>query len=174
MWTFNISLLEVALRTVIVYAVVLAGIRLTGKREVGQMASFELVLILLLANAVQNAMTGPDTSLTGGVVGACTLLITNAIVTRVSSRSRKLRTALEGTPTVLIHKGIVVKKNMEKEHIANEELEQALREHGVSTFADVGIAVLEVDGSISVLKKDELPSAVRSHHHIRFLIKNKQ
>ena len=173
MWTFNISLLEVALRTVIVYAVVLAGIRLTGKREVGQMASFELVLILLLANAVQNAMTGPDTSLTGGVVGACTLLITNAIVTRVSSRSRKLRTALEGTPTVLIHKGIVVKKNMEKEHIANEELEQALREHGVSTFADVGIAVLEVDGSISVLKKDELPSVVRPQHRIRFLIKNK-
>ncbi|MCX6122968.1 MAG: DUF421 domain-containing protein [Ignavibacteriales bacterium] len=173
MWTFNISLLEVALRTVIVYAIVLAGIRLTGKREVGQMASFELVLILLLANAVQNAMTGPDTSLTGGVVGACTLLVTNAIVTRVSSRSRKLRTALEGTPTVLIHRGVVVKKNMEKEHIANEELEQALREHGISKFTDVGIAVLEVDGSISVLKKDELPSAVRPHHHIRFIVKNK-
>jgi uncharacterized membrane protein YcaP (DUF421 family) len=173
MWTFNISLLEVALRTVIVYAVVLAGIRLTGKREVGQMASFELVLILLLANAVQNAMTGPDTSLTGGVVGACTLLITNAIVTRVSSRSRKLRTALEGTPTVLIIKGNMIKKNMEKEHIVNEELDQALREHGISTFTDVGIAVLEVDGSISVLRKDELPSVVRPHHHIRFVMKNK-
>ena len=173
MWTFNISLLEVALRTVIIYVVVLAGIRLTGKREVGQMASFELVLILLLANAVQNAMTGPDTSLTGGVVGACTLLIANAIVTRVSSRSRKLRTALEGTPTVLILKGKIIKKNMEKEHIANEELEQALREHGISTSADVGIAVLEVDGSISVLKNDELPSVVRPHHHIRFIVKNK-
>jgi uncharacterized membrane protein YcaP (DUF421 family) len=69
MRTFNISLLEVALRTVIIYAVVLAGIRLTGKREVEKMATYELVLILLLANAVQNAMTGPDTSLTGGVVG---------------------------------------------------------------------------------------------------------
>lgn len=173
MWTFNISLLEIALRTIIIYIVVLLGIRLTGKREVGQMAVFELVLILLLANAVQNAMTGPDTSLAGGVVAACTLLITNAIVTRVSSRSRKLRAALEGTPTVLILKGKMVTKNMEKEHIANEELEQALREHGISTAADVGIAVLEVDGSISVLKKDELPSVVRPHHHIRFVVKNK-
>jgi uncharacterized membrane protein YcaP (DUF421 family) len=173
LWTFNTSLLEVALRTVIIYAVVIVGIRLTGKREVGQMASFELVLILLLANAVQNAMTGPDTSLTGGVVGALTLLIANAIVTRVSSRSSKLRKALEGTPTVLILKGNVVKNNMEKEHIANEELEQALREHGVSTTADVGIAVLEVDGSISVLRKDELPSAVRPHHRIRFVMRNK-
>jgi uncharacterized membrane protein YcaP (DUF421 family) len=173
MWTFNISLLEVALRTVIIYTVVLAGIRLTGKREVGQMASFELVLILLLANAVQNAMTGPDTSLAGGVVGACTLLLANAIVTRVSSRSRRIRSALEGTPTILILKGNIVKKNMEKEHIANEELAQALREHGILTIAAVGIAVLEVDGSISVLKNDELPSVVRPHHRIRFVVKNK-
>jgi len=173
MWTWNISLLEVAFRTVLVYAIVLAGIRLTGKREVGQMATFELVLILLLANAVQNAMTGPDTSLSGGLVSACTLLLTNVIVTRLSSRSRKLRTALEGTPTVLILKGSIIKKNMEKEHIAQEELEQALREHGVSTVTDVGIAVLEVDGSISVLKKEELPTVVRPHHRIRFVMKNK-
>ena len=173
MWTFNISLLEVALRTLIIYALVLTGIRLTGKREVGQMASYELVLILLLANAVQNAMTGPDTSLTGGIVGACTLLIANAIITRVSSRSRKLRALIEGTPTVLILHGKVINKNMEKENIAHEELEQTLREHGVSTSVDVGIAVLEVDGSISILKKDELPSVVCPHHRIRFVMKNK-
>jgi uncharacterized membrane protein YcaP (DUF421 family) len=153
--------LEVALRTVIIYAVVLTGIRLTGKREVGQMASFELVLILLMANAVQNAMTDPDTSLTGGVLGACTLLITNAIKTRISSRASKLRIAHE--------------KNfeIEKEHIANEELEQALHEHGISTSAEVGIAVLEVDGPIGVQKKDELSAVIRPHHRIRFVMKNK-
>jgi uncharacterized membrane protein YcaP (DUF421 family) len=173
MWTLNISLLEVALRTVIIYVLVLAGIRLTGKREVGQMASYELVLILLLANAVQNAMTGPDTSLTGGIVGACTLLLANVMITRISSRSRKIRTVLEGTPTILIHQGKIMNKNMEKENIAHEELEQALREHGVSASADVGIAVLEVDGTISVLKKDELPSVVRPHHRIRFVMKNR-
>ena len=118
-------------------------------------------------------MTGPDTSLTGGAVGASTLLITNAILLRVSSRSHKLRTALEGTPTVLVLKGKVVKKNREKEHIANEELEQSLREQGISTLADVGIAVLEVDGSISVLKNDELPSVILPYHHNRFILKNK-
>jgi uncharacterized membrane protein YcaP (DUF421 family) len=173
MLTWNSTLLEVALRTAIIYGVVLIGIRLTGKREVGQMASYELVLILLIANAVQNAMTGPDTSLTGGVVGACTLLLANAAVTRISSRSRKVRTLLEGTPTILIHQGKVLKKNLEKEHIAHEELEQALREHGVASIGEVGIAVLEVDGTISVLKKDELPTVVRPHHRIRFVMKNR-
>jgi uncharacterized membrane protein YcaP (DUF421 family) len=152
---------------------VLTGIRLTGKREVGQMATFDLVLLLLLANAVQNAMTGPDNTLIGGVVAACTLLVLNMVITRISSRSRKLRRALEGTPTVLIHNGVVIKKSMEKEHIAQEELEQTLREHGVSTIGDVGLAMLEVDGSISVLKKDELPSVARPHHRIRFLVSNK-
>jgi uncharacterized membrane protein YcaP (DUF421 family) len=100
-------------------------------------------------------------------------LIAKAVVTRVASRSHKLRTAIEGTPTILILKGKTVKRNMEKEHIADEELEQALREHGISTSEDVGIAVLEVDGSISVLKKDELPSVVCPHHRIRFIVKNK-
>jgi uncharacterized membrane protein YcaP (DUF421 family) len=138
------------------------------------MASFELVLILLLANAVQNAMTGPDTSLTGGVVEAGTLLIANVIVTRAASRSRKLRTAIEGTPAALILKGKIVNKNMEKEHIADEELEQALREHGISTSEDVGIAVLEVDGYIGVPKNCELPTVVHPHYRIRFIMKNKQ
>jgi uncharacterized membrane protein YcaP (DUF421 family) len=173
MWIWNISLLEVVVRTFLIYVVVLAGIRLTGKREVGQMASYELVLILLLANAVQNAMTGPDTSLSGGIAGAATLLLTNAILTRISSRSRKVRAALEGTPTILVLKGKVIKKNMEKEHIVQDELEQALREHGVSKWEDVGIAVLEVDGSISVLKNDELPSNARPHHHIRFVVRSR-
>ena len=173
MWALNNSLVEVAFRTIIIYVIVLLGIRLTGKREVGQMASYELVLILLLANAVQNAMTGPDTSLSGGIVGAATLLLANALLTRIASRYRKVRTALEGTPTILALKGNIIKKNMEKEHIVPEELEQALREHGISKWEDVGIAVLEVDGSISVLKKDELPAVVRPHHHIRFVVKHR-
>ena len=171
MWTFNTSLLEIALRTLIVYAVVLGGIRLTSKREVGQMTSFELVLILLLANAVQNTITGPDMSIISGVVGACMLLIANAVVTHVAFRSHKLRTAIEGTPTILILKDKPVKRNMEKEHIADEELEQEPREHGISMSEDVGFAVLEVDGSISVLKKDELPSVVRLRYRIRFIEK---
>ncbi len=118
-------------------------------------------------------MTGPDSSVTGGLVAAGTLLMVNVIITRISSRSRKVRTILEGTPTVLILKGALVKKSLQKEHIAIEELEQALREHGVSAITDVGLAMLEVDGSISVLKNDELPLIARPHHHIRFLVRNK-
>ena len=91
MWIFNSTLLEIVLRTALIYLVVLVGIRLAGKREVGQMTPFELVLLLLIANAVQNAMTGPDTSLTGGIVAAATLLIMNALITWLVLRQKKLR-----------------------------------------------------------------------------------
>jgi uncharacterized membrane protein YcaP (DUF421 family) len=173
MWIFDFSLLEVALRTVIIYIVILVGIRLTGKREVGQMASFDLVLLLLIANAVQNAMTGPDTSVTGGVVAAGTLLLINVLLSRFSLRSRKVMHMLEGVPTILIKDGKQIGKNLKKEHIAVDELEQSLREHGIAAIDDVGLATLEVDGSVSVLKKDELPSVARPHHRIRFLVRNR-
>ncbi len=169
MWNFGIDLLEIALRVAIVYAVVLAGIRLTGKREVGQMTPFDLVLLLLIANAVQNAMTGPDTSVTGGLVAALTLLLLNAGVTRLAWRYRKLRRVVEGNPTLLIYEGRMITDHLKREHISTEELEQALREHGVSTVSDVYLATLEIDGSISVLKNDERPATSRPHHRIRFI-----
>ncbi len=169
MWNFGIDLLEIALRVAIVYAVVLAGIRLTGKREVGQMTPFDLVLLLLIANAVQNAMTGPDTSVTGGLVAALTLLLLNAGVTRLAWRYRKLRRVVEGNPTLLIYEGRMITDHLKREHISTEELEQALREHGISTVSDVYLATLEIDGSISVLKNDERPATSRPHHRIRFI-----
>jgi uncharacterized membrane protein YcaP (DUF421 family) len=169
MWNFGSSLWEIALRTVLIYLFVLAGLRLAGKREVGQMTPFDLVLLLLLANAVQNAMTGPDTSVTGGLVAAGTLLLLNTGVTRLLWNHKKVRRWVEGTPTVLILKGKIIHENLEKEKVTLESLHQALREHGVSTTKEVGIAVLEIDGSVSVLKEDELPSTVHPHHRIRFL-----
>src|SRR5512136_2899887 len=92
------TLVEIALRTGVIYLLVLLGIRLTGKREVGQMTPFDLVLLLLIANVVQNAMTGPDTSLIGGLVGATTLLGINAVMGRLVWRHRRLRQLVEGTP----------------------------------------------------------------------------
>ncbi len=171
MWIFNQTLLQIALRAAIIYIVVLIGIRLTGKREVGQMTPFDLVLLLLIANAVQNAMTGPDTSVTGGLVAAATLLAANVFVTRLTWRYKKVRHLVEGTPTLLIHAGKILKENLAKEQVTVEELHQALREHGVATVEEVNQAVLEVDGSISVLKNDEMPTTSRSHHRIRFLKK---
>jgi uncharacterized membrane protein YcaP (DUF421 family) len=161
-------LLEVIARTTIVYIVVLVGLRVTGKREVGQMTPFDLVLLLLIANAVQNAMTGPDNSVTGGIVAAVTLLAVNFILSRVVFRFRKLRHFAEGTPTMLIRNGQFLLKNLSAEKITTDEVYQALREHGVPTVEDVSLAVLEVDGSISVLRKDELPAKTEPHHHFKF------
>ena len=171
MWNFTETMLEIVLRTAIVYAVVLIGIRLAGKREVGQMTPFDLALLLLISNAVQNAMTGADTSLTGGIVAAVTLLLMNAAVMQLVWKNQKARKVIEGSPTILVRHGKMLQENLDKEKVTEESLTQAFREHGIATIADVSIAVLEIDGSISVLKNDDLPSTDRPHRHIRFLSK---
>ena len=171
MWNFSETMLEIVLRTTIVYAIILIGIRLAGKREVGQMTPFDLVLLLLISNAVQNAMTGPDTSVSGGIIAAVTLLLINAAVTQLVWKNQKARKVIEGSPTILIRHGRMLEKNLEKERITAESLIQALREHGIAAISDVSIAVLEIDGSISCLKNDELPAADRPHRHMRFLSK---
>src|SRR5512135_2618922 len=112
---FNASglvLLQIVVRTAIVYFVVLIGVRLSGKREVGQMTPFDLVLLLLLSNSVQNAMTGPDTSLAGGAVAAGTLLLLNYLVAEVSGVNRRFRRLVQGQPSLLVHNGSVVEAHM--------------------------------------------------------------
>src|SRR5438132_4740577 len=94
---------NIALRTAVIYAVVLLGMRLSGKREVGQMTPFDLTLLLLLSNAVQNAMTGPDTSVLGGIVAAATLLVMNYVVAEVAGGNRRFRKLVQGQPTLLVH-----------------------------------------------------------------------
>ncbi len=167
------TLLEIALRTGVIYLLVLAGIRLSGKREVGQMTPFDLTLLLLLSNSVQNAMTGPDTSLVGGAVAATTLLILNYLVAEVSGANRRFRKYIQGQPTLLIHDGEILEANMAKEHVSMDELERSLREHGVSTYQQAALATLEVDGSISVLKYDDIEPTASTHlNRRRFLKKN--
>ncbi len=165
-------LVEIVLRTAVVYLVILAGLRLTGKREVGQMMPLDLALLILLANAVQNAMTGPDTSLAGGLIAAATLLVMNVVLTRVAGRHRKIRRWVEGTPTILIRHGKILGQNLTEENLTSDDLHQALREHGIANINEVALAVLEVDGAISVLKNDEMPTTSRPHHHVRFLDKS--
>jgi len=166
-------MLEIVLRTSVVYVLVLLGLRLTGKREVGQMTPFDLVLLLLLSNSVQNAMTGPDSSLNGGAVAAATLLALNFVVARIAARSRTARKLLDGEPRLLIHNGKILTDNLRKENMTLDELRRALREHNVAESSDVALAVLEVDGAVSVLKYDDV-SADRtndkgSHRRLRFL-----
>ncbi|HET9790659.1 MAG TPA: YetF domain-containing protein [Candidatus Angelobacter sp.] len=164
--------LEIVLRTTIIYVLVLVGIRLTGKREVGQMTPFDLTLLLLLSNSVQNAMTGPDTSLVGGIVAAVVLLVLNYILAEVSGVNRRFRKLIQGSPSLLVHNGEVVTAHMAKEHVSMDELNRAFREHGCVDAKDVALAVLEVDGSISVLKNDDIPESVNPHRRLKFLKHN--
>lgn len=160
-------LLDIAARCLVVYLTLLVGIRLTGKRQVGQLTPFDLLLLLLLANAVQNAMVGPDESLVGGLVAAGTLFAVNSVVALVARKSGHAARILEGTPTILIRKGDILEGNLAAEGITREDLLRALREHGVDDPSIVRSAILEVDGTISVLRNDEMPVTPRPHHRIR-------
>src|SRR5258708_10602011 len=156
-------LLTIALRTAAIYALVLIGVRLSGKREVGQMTPFDLTLLLLLSNSVQNAMTGPDNSLLGGVVAAATLLLLNYILADVSGVNRRFRKFIQRQPSLLIHDGEIIEAHMAKEHVSMDELHRALREHGISDYHHVALGVLEVDGSISLLKDEEIKPDANTH-----------
>jgi uncharacterized membrane protein YcaP (DUF421 family) len=162
-------LLGIVLRAAVVYVFVLAGLRLTGKREVGQLTPFDLVLLLLISNAVQNAMVGPDNSLVGGLTAAATLLLMNMLASRIVFRGGRLASALRGSPTILVHEGQVIPEHLKKEGLTLEDLEQAFREHGVGRLADVHGAVLEIDGSISVVRNDDLRDDRQHHRRVRIL-----
>lgn len=160
-------IITIALRTVIIYFVILVGFRLTGKREIGQFTPFDLVLILLIANAVQNAMVGPDVSLTGGIVAAVTLLVVNYIVSFIADRSRIVRELTAGTPTLLVNDGGIIERHMRREHITMDDLQAAMREHGIDSVSDVQIAVLEVDGSISIVPVGS--KVLKTRKRVKFL-----
>ncbi len=168
----GLVLLQIALRTLTVYGIVLVGVRLSGKREVGQMTPFDLTLLLLLSNAVQNAMTGPDTSVIGGATAAITLLVVNYAVAEMAAHNRKVRKILKGEPAVLVHNSKVNTKTMAREHVAMDDLQEGMREHGIASIEDVALAVLEVDGNISFLKYDDVPAGHDLHRRVKFLRKH--
>lgn len=166
-------LLQIVLRTGVIYLLVLIGVRLSGKREVGQMTPFDLTLLLLLSNSVQNAMTGPDTSLAGGAIAASTLLILNYLVADVSGVNRRFRKLIQGQPSLLVLDGKIIESHMAKEHVSMDELHRALREHGINRVDQVALSVLEVDGSISCLKYDEIKPDANTHLVRRRFIQKK-
>jgi uncharacterized membrane protein YcaP (DUF421 family) len=164
------GLFQIILRTGIIYVLVLVGVRLCGKREVGQMTPFDLVLLLLLSNSVQNAMTGPDTSLVGGIAAAITLFLLNTLVADFAGVNRRFRKLVQGSPSMLIHNGDLLLDHMAKEHVSMDELERSLREHGIASAKEVSIGVLEVDGSMSFLKFEDVKEG-RNPHKRRYLRK---
>jgi uncharacterized membrane protein YcaP (DUF421 family) len=145
---------EIVLRSFLVYLGTFVGMRVIGKRELGQMTLFDLVIILLIANAVQNAMVGPDTSLVGGLLAAFVLLATNRIFATLQLRGEWWGRLLEGTPTVLIAHGQFISANFRREGLDRAEVETAMREHGVASVDEVQLAVLETDGNIIIVPND--------------------
>ena len=142
---------EIVLRSVIVYIFIVLAIKLFGKKELSQLSIIDLVMILLLSNAVQNAMVGPDTSLLGGITAALALFATNYLLKVFLFKDKRVNQWLEGSPIMLVHNGKVIKENLDKLKISMEEIEQAAREHGVESIGDVDLSILEIDGNISIL-----------------------
>ena len=156
MWTLGVEWWVLILRAVIVYVFLLVLLRITGKRQVGQLAPFDLVLLLVLSNAVQNAMNGGDNSVLGGLISAVTLVAINYAVGRATYKSKKLEALIEGRPEVLIHNGKLFTDVMEREQLTHHELNAALRAAGCASVEDVHYALLENNGQISVqLRKNQ-------------------
>lgn len=145
------------LRTVAVYLVLLVLLRLGGKRELGQLSTLDLAVLLLLANTVQNAIIGDDLSLTGGVLGAAALIVLDKGLTRLGYRSRRLGRLLNGDPTPLIAGGRLLPDNLRRQRITDEELTTICRRQGIDRLEDVETATLETDGTMTVRPRHPTP-----------------
>ena len=166
------TLLDVALRTSVVYFFVLVGLRFGGTRTLGQMSVFDFVLLLIISNAVQNAMVGPDTSLVGGLVAAAVLMSWHWLINTARLRSRRLAKLIAGEGIMLIYHGKILDEHCRRAGVTRDEVLQALREHGVARADDVLFAVLEPDGAISVVRDDDITPGERPHHRIKAIRRN--
>lgn len=153
MFDLAVPVWELVLRAVVVYAFLLLMLRLTGKRQVGQLAPFDLVLLLILSNAVQNSMNAGDNSLVGGLVSAATLIALNYGTGLATFRSRRIEKLVDGEPEVLIAEGRVFRKALERAQISEQELYSALRQSGCTAPDEVKLAMLENNGVISVVPR---------------------
>ncbi len=164
-WHFGVPPLELVVRSLIVYLLFLAALRVSGKRELGQFTIFDLAAVLLAANALQPAVTGPDASIPGAIVILVTLFGTNRIVAISRQRFPFVRRLLDEAPTIIARDGAWLPEALRNEDLDDEDLAQALRERGFEDIKDVKLAVLEHDGSISVIPKDG--PDVRMQAHVR-------
>jgi uncharacterized membrane protein YcaP (DUF421 family) len=156
LWTPSLPFTHLLLRAAVSYAFVLLLLRVAGKRQIGQMGAAEFVALLLVSNAVQNSMNGGDNSLTGGLVLATTLVALSFSVSWISYKWRRIGGLIQGSPCLLVYKGEVVLKNLERNRIPTRELHTLLRRQGIHEIKGIHEAVLEANGSISVLRTSDL------------------
>ena len=161
MFALGLPIAEKILRPILVYAFLIVGLRLAGKRELAQLNPFDLVVLLTLSNTVQNAIIGEDNSVTGGVIGASTLLLANYLLVRFVSRHEKIERFIEGEPDVLIENGQLKTDCLEKEAISVPELLAAAHKQGFASLDDIDRAVLDPSGSIAFFGKTPGPGVSR-------------
>lgn len=154
MWSLGLPVPELVVRAALIYLAFLAGLRLFGKREVGQFTLFDLALVLLAANALQPAMTGPDQSVTGGLVIILTIFILNRAIAELRVRSRFVARLLEFEPEVIGRDGQWLLPKLVRQDLDLTDVEAALREHGLDSVTKMKLATLEPDGSISIVAAD--------------------
>jgi uncharacterized membrane protein YcaP (DUF421 family) len=167
MWQIAVPWWELVLRSAVVYAFLLILLRVTGKRQVGQLAPFDLVLLLVLSNAVQNSMNAGDNSLLGGLVSATTLVGLNFVVGLATYRSKNIEDLIEGRPEILIHNGRLFDKVRAKAKLTHHELNAALRQAGCAAIEDVHVATLENTGAITVVPRTALRRGQNGGEHGR-------
>ncbi len=143
--------LDIVVRSVCVYFFMVIALRIFGKRELSQLNSYDIVLILLISNAVQNAMVGSDVSLEGGIIAAFSLFLINYIFKKTLNKSTFLSQLVQSKPEILIHDGIIDFNVLSKLDITSDELDEVIREHGVDNYKHVKLAMLEINGSISII-----------------------
>jgi uncharacterized membrane protein YcaP (DUF421 family) len=148
---FSNNYIRIIGSTLAVYLFIIIALRIFGKKELAQLSVVDLVFILLISNAVQNAMVGPDATLLGGLVAASTLFLVNYLLKYLQYRFPHFSKAVQGDATMLVYQGKIIESHMKKAKISTDELMEAVREHGVKSVREVDLAIMEVDGSISVL-----------------------
>ncbi len=163
---FQLFLSLVAARTAVIFLVLLLGLRVLGKRQIGQMNIYDLAMVMAVANAVQNAMTGGNGNLSVGIVSAGMLIMLGSVFSLLFVRLPRLEERIVGTPTLLIHNGRWLERNLQREKVTHNQVLAAMRQHGVVDPAEVEAATLEVDGDISIVP--------RSRQHSRIPVKRQR
>jgi len=166
MWNLSLPWWEFIVRALVIYVFLVVLLRLTGKRQIGQMSPFDLVLLLVLSNAVQNSMNGGDNTVLGGIILATTLVACNATLSFITYHSKAAEKFVEGEPEVLVFKGKVMKKVLDKEGLTMDELNGAMRVAGCEKIEDVHLATMELNGQISIVREDYPKGATPRIHHI--------
>jgi uncharacterized membrane protein YcaP (DUF421 family) len=161
MFALTLPIAEKILRPIVVYVFLIIGLRLAGKREMAQLNPFDLVVLLTISNTVQNAIIGEDNSVTGGLIGAATLLVVNHVVVRYLYGHERLEQLVEGAPSVLINHGEVQPETLRKELVTVLELQTAAHKQGFTTLAEVERAVLDSGGTIAFEAKTPTPDTSR-------------